>query len=238
MTEKVLNERGYFVRNSLHLFFLMRYLIWNSYKFCFPNKTVYMYSFLGLNLDPPWVIKWNIRNFDALPEVFSLLPWKKKCCSPPPRQNFPNFYSPLIPGGGDTLWVSALVNGILLSFVSELHNFFKAIQIFENHSYLVSNSRASNRESWLPLSLVFINTSIFVYLNYYVRSVGHKGIFLWSPSVRRCVNPHSRYNYGSISNLSLFYLFFDISIANLCTSLILIKFIQILSENEYSYCFQ
>ena len=25
--------------------------------------------------------------------------------------------------------------------------------------------------------------------------------YLCSPSVRRCVNPHSRYNYGSISNL-------------------------------------
>ena len=128
---------------------------------------------------------------------------EKKMVPPPPLGKiFPIFIPLWSQGGGDTLWVSALVNGILLSFVSELHNFFKAIQIFENHSYLVSNSRASNRESWLPLSLVFvINISIFVYLNYYVRSVGHKGIFLWSPSVRRCVNPHSRYNYWSISNL-------------------------------------
>ena len=135
---------------------------------------------------------------------WSILPpaLKKKMLLPPPSAKFPQFLFPSDPRGGDTLWVSALVNGILLSFVSELHNFFKAIQIFENHSYLVSNSRASNRESWLPLSLVFvINISIFVYLNYYVRSVGHKGIFLWSPSVRRCVNPHSRYNYWSISNL-------------------------------------
>ena len=35
------------------------------------------------------------------------------------------------------------------------------------------------RESWLRLSIVFvISISIFVYLNYNVRSVGHKGIFL------------------------------------------------------------